>query len=150
MLTFYGAGMILGAGIYSILGQAATVALAFTSYLQYFIALPRFAVACVVLVVFTGINIVGIRQSSWTNAVFTVIEALGLVLFIWLGLKQPEFGKALLAIPKLGTVSSAALASTGAFSVRAVCPLILVVVLPSTFLIASVSLGSLLFLALLA
>ncbi len=178
MLTFYGTGMILGAGIYSIIGQAAgiageslwqgfllagiaalltalsyaelatmyptagaeyiylrnafsrqrwfavtigivvvfagcasaaTVALAFTSYLHYFIALPRFAVACAVLIVFTGINIVGIKQSSWTNAVFTVVEALGLVLFIWLGWKQPEFGNALLAMPTLATVSSAAL-----------------------------------------
>ena len=178
MLTFYGTGMILGAGIYSIIGQAAgiageslwqgfllagiaalltalsyaelatmyptagaeyiylrnafsrqrwlaatigivvvfagcasaaTVALAFTSYLQYFITLPRFTVACAVIIVFTGINIVGIRQSSWTNAVFTVVEALGLVLFIWLGWKQPEFGNAILAMPTLATVSSAAL-----------------------------------------
>lgn len=178
MLTFYGTGMILGAGIYSIIGQAAgiageslwqgfllagiaavltalsyaelasmhptagaeyiylrnafanqrwlaatigivvvfagcasaaTVALAFTSYLQHFIVLPRFAVACSVLVVFTGINIIGIRQSSWTNAIFTVIEVLGLALFIWLGTTQPEFGNALLATPTLATVSSAAL-----------------------------------------
>ncbi len=178
MLTFYGIGMILGAGIYSIIGQAAgiageglwqgfllagiaalltalsyaelatmyptagaeyiylrnafssqrwlaatigigvvfagcasatTVALAFSSYLQHFIALPRFSVACGVLVLFTGLNIVGIRQSSWTNAIFTVIEALGLVLFIWLGWRQPEIGNALFIAPTLATVSSAAL-----------------------------------------
>lgn len=178
MLTFYGTGMILGAGIYSIIGQAAgiageglwqgfllagiaalltalsyaelaamyptagaeyiylrnaftgqrwiaatigivvvfascasaaTVALAFTSYIQYFITLPRFAVAVAVLIIFTGINIVGIRQSSWINAIFTLIEVLGLIIFIWLGWSQPEFGNALLAIPSLATVSSAAL-----------------------------------------
>lgn len=178
MLTFYGTGMILGAGIYSIIGQAAgiageslwqgfllagiaalltalsyaelatmyptagaeytylrnafskqrwlaatigivvifagcasaaTVALAFTSYLQHFITLPRFAVASSVLILFTGINIIGIRQSSWTNAIFTVIEVLGLVIFIWLGWSQPEFGTALFASPTLATVSSAAL-----------------------------------------
>jgi amino acid transporter len=178
MLTFYGTGMILGAGIYSIIGQAAgiagvglwqgfllagfaalltalsyaelatmypaagaeyiylrnafsnqrwlaatigivvvfagcasaaTVALAFTSYLQHFIVLPRFVVASSVLIGFTAINIIGIQQSSWTNAIFTIIEALGLVLFIWLGWKQPEFGKALLTTPTLATVSSAAL-----------------------------------------
>ncbi len=178
MLTFYGTGMILGAGIYSIIGQAAgiageslwqgfllagiaalltalsyaelatmyptagaefiflrnafssqrwlaatigivvvfagcasaaTVALAFASYLQYFITLPRFVVASSVLIAFTGINIIGIRQSSWINAVFTVIEVLGLILFIWLGWKRPEFGNALSTIPTLATVSSAAL-----------------------------------------
>ncbi len=43
----------------------------------------------------------------------------------------------------------AALASAGAFAVGAVFPLILVVLLPSNFLISAVSLGSLLFLALL-
>lgn len=178
MLIFYGTGMILGAGIYSIIGiaagiageslwqgfllagiaalltalsyaelatmyptagaeytymrnafsnqrwlaatigivvifagcaSAATVALAFTSYLQHFISLPRFAVAGAILILFTGINIIGIRQSSWTNALFTVIEVLGLLIFIWLGWSQPEFGSALLVAPTLATVSSAAL-----------------------------------------
>jgi len=178
MLTFYGTGMILGAGIYSIIGQAAgiagqslwqgfllagfaalltalsyaelatmypiaggeyiylrkafenqrwfaattgivvvfagcasaaTVALAFTSYLQHFIALPRLPVAIGLLLLFTGINLLGIRQSSWTNAIFTVIEGSGLVLFIWLGWHRPEFGDALMTTPTLATVSSAAL-----------------------------------------
>ncbi len=178
MLTFYGTGMILGAGIYSIIGQAAgiagvglwqgfllagvaalltalsyaelatmypmagaeylylrnafsnhrwlaatigivvifagcasaaTVALAFSSYLQHFIVLPRTAVAVGVLRIFTGINIIGIRQSSWTNAIFTLIEASGLIIFIWLGWIQPDFGNALLTIPTLATVSSSAL-----------------------------------------
>lgn len=178
MLTFYGTGMILGAGIYSIIGQAAgiagqslwqgfllagfaalltalsyaelatmypiaggeyiylrkafvnqrwlaatigivvvfagcasaaTVALAFTSYLQHFLSAPRFPAAVALLVLFTGINLIGIRQSSWTNAVFTVIEASGLVLFIWLGWKNPDFGNALLTTPTLATLSSAAL-----------------------------------------
>jgi APA family basic amino acid/polyamine antiporter len=178
MLTFYGIGMILGAGIYSIIGQAAgvageslwqgfllagvaallsalsyaelatmyptagaeyiylrkaftgerwfaatignvivfagcasaaTVALAFASYLQHFIVLPRMMVSCALLVVFTGINIIGIRQSSWTNVLFTVIEASGLVIFIWLGWNQPEFGEALVALPRFATISSAAL-----------------------------------------
>jgi amino acid transporter len=178
MLTFYGTGMILGAGIYSIIGQAAgiagqslwqgfllagfaalltalsyaelatmypiaggeyiylrkafknqrwfaattgivvvfagcasaaTVALAFTGYLQHFIALPRFTVAVGLLLLFTGINLLGIRQSSWTNAIFTFIEGSGLVLFIWLGWHRPEFGNALMTTPTLATVSSAAL-----------------------------------------
>ncbi len=178
MLIFYGTGMILGAGIYSIIGQAAgiagdglwqgfllagvaalltalsyaelaamyptagaeytylrsafssqrwfaatigivvvfagcasaaTVALAFTSYLQYFIDLPRIAVASSILILFTGVNIIGIRQSSWTNVFFTIIEASGLLIFIWLGWSRPEFGNALFTAPTLATISSAAL-----------------------------------------
>jgi basic amino acid/polyamine antiporter, APA family len=178
MLTFYGTGMILGAGIYSIIGQAAgiagetlwqgfllaaiaalltalsyaelatmyptagaeytyvrnafssqrwlaatigiivvfagcasaaAVALAFTSYLKYFIVLPRFVVAGSILIIFTAVNIIGIKQSSWTNAIFTLIEVIGLIIFIWLGASQPDFGNALLVTPTLATISSAAL-----------------------------------------
>lgn len=89
--------------------SAATVALAFASYLQHFIAVPHLIVAGGLLVFFTGINVVGIRESSWINAIFTVIEALGLILFIWLGWQSPTFGAALSATPTLATVSSAAL-----------------------------------------
>lgn len=178
MLTFYGTGMILGAGIYSIIGQAAgiageslwlgfliaaaaalltalsyaelstmypqagaeytylrqafsnqpwlagtigivvvfagcasvaTVSLAFASYFQHFLVLPRAIVAMALISTFTAVNIIGIHFSSWTNATFTVIEASGLVLFIWLGFQMPEFGEALLVTPNLSTLSSAAL-----------------------------------------
>jgi basic amino acid/polyamine antiporter, APA family len=178
MLTFYGTGMILGAGIYSIIGKAAgiagdglwqgfllaavaslltalsyaelatmypsaggeyiylrkafvnqrwvaasvgiivtfagcasaaTVAVAFAGYLQHFVNWPHLAVACGLLVVFTAVNIIGIKQSSWINAIFTLIEVSGLVLFIWLGWKSPDFGEALLATPRTATVASAAL-----------------------------------------
>lgn len=178
MLTFYGTGMILGAGIYSIIGQTAgiageglwqgfllaalaamltalsyaelasifpragaeyiylrnafsgqrwiaatmgimmtfagcatatTVALAFASYLRFFVDLPNLWVALSLLLLFTGINIAGMRESSWVNAVFTVIEAAGLILFIWIGWQSPTFGDALSAAPTSATLSSAAL-----------------------------------------
>lgn len=178
MLTFYGTGMILGAGIYSILGQAAglaghslwqgfliaglaalltalsyaelgamipvagaeyiylrnafsnqrwiaasigitvvfagcasaaTVALAFTSYLEHFIILPSFLVASGLIILFTLVNISGIKQSSWTNALFTTIEVSGLVLFIWLGWNHPEFGQSFFTQPSMATLTSAAL-----------------------------------------
>jgi APA family basic amino acid/polyamine antiporter len=178
MLTFYGTGMILGAGIYSIIGQAAgkagyglwqgfvlaafaalltalsyaelvtmypkaggeyiylrnafsnqrwlagttgiimtfagcasaaTVALAFASYLQHFVVLPHLLVAACLLTFFTAINMIGIKQSSWFNAVFTTIEAFGLLLFIWLGWKSPSFGSSVFTTPTSATISSAAL-----------------------------------------
>jgi APA family basic amino acid/polyamine antiporter len=178
MLTFYGTGMILGAGIYSIIGQAAglagagvwqgfalaavaslltalsyaelaslfpkaggeyvylrnafpgqrwlaatigilvtfagcaavaTVALTFSSYLLLFVTVPRFLVASLLLAFFTTVNIFGHKQSSWVNAVFTLLEAAGLILFIWLGWKSPIFGEALSVPPNLEVISSAAL-----------------------------------------
>jgi basic amino acid/polyamine antiporter, APA family len=178
MLTFYGTGMILGAGIYSIIGQAAgiagetlwqgflfaaiaalltalsyaelatmfptaggeyiylrkafenqrwiaasigitvvfagsasaaTVSLAFASYLQHFLTWPHLLTAAALLIIFTIVNIVGIRQSSWINAVFTLIEASGLLIFIWLGWQQPAFGNALSVIPNSTTLSSVGL-----------------------------------------
>lgn len=178
MLTFYGIGMILGAGIYSILGHAAgiagaavwqsflaaavvalltalsyaelaslfpkaggvyvylrkafpnqrwvaatggnlmifagctsaaTVALAFSSYLQFFVPAPSFLIASLLLILFTAVNIIGLKQSSWMNVIFTLIEAAGLVLFIWLGWQSPLFGEALSAAPSMAVLTSSAL-----------------------------------------
>lgn len=178
LLTLYGTGMILGAGIYSVIGKAAgiagdnlwqsfmmaalaalltalsyaelvtmyplaggeyiylrkafprerwvaatvgitvvlagcastaTVALAFSGYLQHFIKAPIMMVSVFVIIFFTGINVIGIKQSSWTNAIFTVIEISGLILFIGLGWNNPEFGSALLQNPNMAALSGAAL-----------------------------------------
>lgn len=89
--------------------SAATVALAFAGYLQYFLKSPHLIVAVGLLTFFTAINLIGIKQSSWVNAVFTSIEAFGLLLFIWLGWKSPGFGSAVFILPNSATVSSAAL-----------------------------------------
>ncbi len=178
MLTFYGTGMILGAGIYSIIGKAAgvaqeglwiglalaalvafltalsyaelatmfpkagaeyiymghafpkqkwmavvcggmmafggtatatTVAMAFAGYMQYFVSLPTGLVALVLLMLFTGVNLFGIKEAAWANVLFTLIEIGGLALFIYVGLKDPNFGEALAATPGKGTLASAAL-----------------------------------------
>lgn len=89
--------------------SAATVSLAFASYLQHFFFLPRLFVAASVLIFFTAVNIVGIKESGWINVIFTVIEVFGLILFIWLGMQNPKFGEALFTLPNFSTVSSAAL-----------------------------------------
>ena len=143
MLTLYGTGMILGAGIYSIIGKAAgpandtlwisfliaaistvltaltyaelasmfpkagaefvyltkafhkrkwigstigiaialsgaatatTVAIAFSGYLAQFIDVNHLTVAVSVLILFTGLAILGTHASAWANAIFTLIE----------------------------------------------------------------------------
>lgn len=178
LLTFYGTGMILGAGIYTIIGKAAgvaqeslwlgfalaaiaalftalsyselatmfpragaeyiylksafpkykwaaiasglmmafagaatasTVTVAFTGYLETFVSVPVLLVASVLLVLFTILNMTGLKQSSWVNVLFTLIEVGGLILFIYLGMKNPKFGDALSAKPNFSTLSSAAL-----------------------------------------
>lgn len=178
MLTFYGTGMILGAGIYTIIGKAAgiagdsiwlslvfaavaaifaalsyaelsamfpavggeyvylkkafpkfkwiansagltmvfagiasssTVALAFSGYLQQFTLFPQMLTAFFLLLIFTIINILGVKESSWVNVVFTLIEAFGLLLFIYIGVQSPQFGEAILSSPSLATVSGSAL-----------------------------------------
>lgn len=178
MLTFYGTGMIMGAGIYTIIGKAAgiagnsiwlslvfaaivamlaglsyaelaamfpqvggeyvylrkafpknkwiansgglmmafsgiatssTVALAFAGYFQQFISVSTLFIALSILLVFTIINIVGIKESSWVNIIFTLVEVSGLVLFIYFGVQSSKFGEALLSAPSLSTVSASAL-----------------------------------------
>ena len=178
MLTFYGTGMILGAGIYSVIGKAAglsaeslwisfalasvvalltafsyselatmypkagaefiylgkafkkqkwfaetvgfamafsgaataaTVALAFSGYLNQFVDISTVVVAPLLLIALTAIALVGVLQSGWVNIVFTLIEIGGLGLIIYLGLQSEKFGEALSAVPSMGTLSGAAL-----------------------------------------
>jgi len=177
-LTFYGVGIILGAGIYSVIGVAAaqtgdsvwlsfaigsvvalltalsyaelattypqtsaefaylrralprwpsiaivtgllvalsgaattsTVAIAFAGYLRSFVEVPPELVAYGLLGAATAINLVGIKESAWVNAAFTLIEASGLLLFIGLGVGSDRFATALSATPDLGVFSGAAL-----------------------------------------
>ncbi len=178
MLCFYGTGMIVGAGIYSIIGKAAaqtgetlwlgfllagvsalltalsyaelssmfpkagaefvylreafknhkwigssagiamafsgsataaTVALAFSGYLNQFFDSPQSLVALAVLLLFTGISLIGIRASGWVTVISTLIEVGGLIFIIYLGMTSDKFGKALSVTPHLGTLSGSAL-----------------------------------------
>jgi APA family basic amino acid/polyamine antiporter len=177
-LTFYGVGIILGAGIYSVLGvaakgagtglwlcfavagliasftamsyaelsttypqasaeftylrhafpswpalalvvglliavsgaaTAATVAIAFAGYLQPFADLPAAPVAWGLLLLVLGLNVVGVRASGWVNALFTLIEAGGLVLFVGLGMTEESFGQAPVSAPMSGVAASIAM-----------------------------------------
>jgi APA family basic amino acid/polyamine antiporter len=178
MLIFYGTGMILGAGIYSIIGKAAavtggtlwigfafasvaafltalsyaelttmfpkagaefiylretfktekwigstagiamafsgaataaTVALAFSGYLNQFINSPQITTAMALLIIFSGIAIMGIRTSGWITIISTLIEISGLILIIYFGLTSNKFGNSLETVPHLGTMSGSAL-----------------------------------------
>jgi APA family basic amino acid/polyamine antiporter len=103
------AGTIGNIMIFAGCASAATVALAFASYLNHFIELPSFVVAMTLLMVFTGVNTFGIQQSSWVNAIFTMVEFVGLMIFIWLGWQSPKFGQGIQVLPDMKIVSSAAL-----------------------------------------
>ncbi len=160
-LIFYGTGMILGAGIYSIIGKAAgivgttlwfsfvlaalsagmtalsycelatfkpkagaefvyvqsafprwtwlansiglvmalagistasAVALAFGGYLNGFIDLAPLMTGFLLLCLLSLVNIVGTQESSRLNMLFTLIEVLGLILFIYLGFSIKNAG----------------------------------------------------------
>jgi amino acid transporter len=88
---------------------AATVALAFASYLAAFVALPPVAVALALLALASAVNIIGIQYSSWANVAFTLIEVGGLLLFIAVGASSERFGEALLAAPGAGVLGGAAI-----------------------------------------
>ncbi|MHA2278100.1 MAG: APC family permease, partial [Candidatus Kariarchaeaceae archaeon] len=93
LLSFLLGWIIIFSGILS----AATVALGFAGYLADLIGFsPYFLVvifAVILVVIVSLINFVGIKASTWTNIVFTLIEASGLILIIIIG------------IPSLGTVN---------------------------------------------
>lgn len=178
LLVFYGTGMILGAGIYSIIGKAvvhtgetlwlgfalaslaavltalsyaelsslfpkagaefiylrhafpgqkwlastvgasmafsgtataATVAMAFSGYLEQFYEIPEFVIAVAVLVTLSVVALIGLKASNGFTVLSTLIEVSGLVLVIYLGFQSPRFGDVLFESPHHGTFSGAAL-----------------------------------------
>jgi amino acid transporter len=177
-LTFYGVGLILGAGIYSILGEAAgiagealwqsfllgslaafltglsyaelapmfpragaeyvyvreawprltwlpgtlgwalvlagiattaTVALAFAGYASRLLPLSPWLIASGLVLAAVGLNLVGVREASRVNIVFTLVEAAGLVAVIVVGARDPSFGEVFRAAPHAGVLGGAAL-----------------------------------------
>ena len=64
---------------------AATVALGFGGYFAEFFQVPIIISAIGLLGILSLVNFIGIRESAWTNTVFTVIEAGGLILIIIIG-----------------------------------------------------------------
>ncbi len=89
---------------------AATVALSFSGYLKSFIDVPEGLVAVALLGVATAISVAGIKESSWVNILFTLVEASGLVLVIYVAVTGGDsFGKAMLSTPTAGILPGAAL-----------------------------------------
>ena len=99
-------GLVLVAGAAA---TAATVAVAFGSYLSNFANVPVWLAAVALLAAATALCVFGLRESTWVNIVFTLIEAGGLVLFVAVGAGAPGFGAALATPPHIGVVSGAAL-----------------------------------------
>jgi len=64
---------------------AATVALGFGGYFAEFVNIPIIISAIGLLTILSIVNFVGIRESAWTNTIFTIIEASGLILIIIIG-----------------------------------------------------------------
>lgn len=64
---------------------AATVALGFGGYFSEFVNIPIIISAVGLLVVLSIVNFVGIRESAFTNTIFTIIEISGLILIIVIG-----------------------------------------------------------------
>jgi len=71
--------------VFTSIVSAAAVALGFGGYFAQFFDYPIVISAAFLLVILSVLNFIGIRESSWTNVVFTMIEAAGLVLIIYLG-----------------------------------------------------------------
>lgn len=88
---------------------AATVAMAFGGYLRIFLDIPQSLSALLLLAVCAGVSIWGLREASWLNAVFTVIEVAGLILVIAAGMTRSDFATPLLLPPQSGVLAAAAI-----------------------------------------
>ncbi len=104
ILSFILGWIIIFSGILS----AATVALAFGGYLSGLIGIPSIYLniifAIILVVILSVINLIGIKSSTRTNIIFTLIEASGLIIIIIIG------------IPSFGTVDYFALPTASTFT----------------------------------
>ena len=64
---------------------AATVALGFGGYFSEFVNIPIIISAIGLLAVLSIVNFLGIKESAFTNTIFTIIEISGLILIIVIG-----------------------------------------------------------------
>lgn len=88
---------------------AATVAIAFGSYLQDFANIRIEWSAFALLAACSALNALGLRESSWVNVAFTCIEIGGLVLVIAAGWVHGGVGAELGMSPRPELVSAAAI-----------------------------------------
>jgi amino acid transporter len=81
----------IGIGLVILVGgaaTAATVAVAFGGYAAQFLEMPVLLSAFVLLAACTLLNILGLKESSWANVLFTSIEVAGLLFVIVIGFRQ--------------------------------------------------------------
>ena len=91
------------------LATAATVSLAFAGYASRFISAPSWLVAALLVVAAVGLNVVGVREASWANIAFTLIEAAGLVALVAVGARDPDFWGVFASSPHAGVLAGAGL-----------------------------------------
>ena len=71
--------------IFTAIVSASTVSLGFGGYFAGFYGSPITISAVLLIVVLSFVNFYGIRESSWANIVFTIIEVSGLAFIIYIG-----------------------------------------------------------------
>jgi len=102
-------GMVGWALVTASVATAATVSLAFAGYASLFVGVPAAWIAIGLLVAVGLVNVIGVQEAAWANALFTVIEASGLVALIVVGMKTPGFNEVFLAAPSSGVFAAAGL-----------------------------------------
>ncbi len=76
--------------IFTAMIAASAVALGFAGYFAVFYNLPLGVSAAVLIILLSILSFVGISESAWTNTIFTIIEASGLIFIIYLGIAFPS------------------------------------------------------------
>lgn len=71
--------------IFTAIVSASTVALGFGGYFAGFYDLPVAISAVLLIIALSFVNFYGIRESSWANTIFTIVEISGLALIIFIG-----------------------------------------------------------------
>ena len=69
----------------------ATVALTFASYAEPFLKVGVTSIALTLILIFTSVNLVGLKQASWINVSFTVFQVSCLIVLAIMGFSSATF-----------------------------------------------------------
>jgi APA family basic amino acid/polyamine antiporter len=71
--------------VFTAIVSAATISMGFAGYLAELYGLPVSVSAILLIIILSFVNFYGIKESSWMNVAFTLIEAAGLAFIVLLG-----------------------------------------------------------------
>lgn len=105
ILAFLCGSLMIFAGVCTVV----TVATAFSGYLSEVFNFSMAATSFLVVLFFCLLSIWGVKEASWLNIGLTLLEIMGLIIFISIGMKSSHYGENISTTIDFGTITGASM-----------------------------------------